>query len=165
MPEVTHALDRWLQALHGFGDLALVQAAVAEQGQVERFGWDSSRGLRVERFQGPEQVAAWCARTPTNVRFVIASAPRPDEDAAGWWLARYEVQIGDYRNQGTWRFALDEAGRLLHLEHQPDDLPLQWREGLPPGKTLGPPGPPHGHGHDHAHDHDHAHANDHDHEH
>jgi hypothetical protein len=151
------ALDRWLAALHGFGDLERVRAAVAGEVQVERFGWDHARGLVVERFQGPAQVAAWCARTPRNVAFAVVDGPLPEEGGPpegpdGVWRARYEVRIGDYRNQGVWRFRLDGQGRMTHLEHQPDDLPLAWREGLPPGMGLGPPGPPRDHAH--AHDHD-----------
>ncbi|MCK6508017.1 hypothetical protein L6R53_32405 [Myxococcota bacterium] len=157
MQPAQDALDRWLRALHGFGDLALVQAAVAAQGQVDRFGWDASRGLVVERFQGPAQVAAWCARTPRNVTFAVVDGPRPEDGAPGDWQARYEVRIGDYRNQGTWRFRLDAEGRILHLEHQPDDLPLDWRDGLPAGKSLGPPGPPRPHAADAGHAHAHGH--------
>lgn len=149
------ALHRWLEALHGFGAEEPVRAALAPDGQVLRHGWDERRGRVLETFTGPAEVAGWCGRSPRTVRFAVVEGPTPDGQEQ---LARYRVSIGDYENGGTWRFHLAPDGRLQRLEHQPDDLPAQWREGIPPGKSLGlPPSADVPHAHDHAHGHAHGH--------
>ncbi|NOY27611.1 MAG: hypothetical protein GXP62_17235 [Oligoflexia bacterium] len=128
-----------------------MQAAFAPDARVERHGWDASRGHVMESFTGHTQIAAWCARSPRNVQFDLCSTPvRQGETIA----ARYSVRVGDYENHGMWRAKLAEDGRLSWL-HQPDDLPDEWRDGVPAGKSLGPPSPEvvtaaaHGHKHDH----------------
>lgn len=153
------AFDRWLLALSTFGDPEAVRAITREDSRVERHGWDSARGRTLETFTGPQEIAAWCARSPRNARFSLASPPEPQGDEL---VARYTVRIGDYENHGTWRARLHADGRIARLVHQPDDLPDEWREGVPEGKSLGPPPPgpqispgAHDHGHDHGHDHSH----------
>lgn len=130
---VHEALERWLAALHGLGALSPVQAAFRPDAVVLRYGWDEGRGLQRERFEGHEAIAAWCARTPREVRFELDGAPAP---CPAGWAVRYAVLLGDYRNGGRWELALDAGGRITHLAHQPDDLPAEWRDGIPAGKQL-----------------------------
>ncbi len=172
----TLALERWLDALRGFGASEPVVAAMADDAEVLRFGWDDRRGVLGERFRGHDEIAAWCGRSPREVRFDLAEPPVPGPDDT--WIARYRISLGDFRNHGNWQLRLADDGRIARLEHQPEDLPQEWRDGVPEGMRL--PGMEttraeleaaaqayaadperhraiatgeHGHDHDHEHDH------------
>lgn len=127
------ALDRWLLALRGRGLLPPLQAALAPGFVVQRFGWDAQRGVLAERFEELPPLAAWCARSPAEVEFLLDGPVTPTDPG---FQARYEVRLGDFHNGGTWRFDLAPDGRIAWLLHQPDDLPEAWRQGVPPGLQL-----------------------------
>ncbi|MCB9779079.1 MAG: hypothetical protein H6742_10990 [Alphaproteobacteria bacterium] len=151
----TAALERWVAALHARGHGSRTAAAVALDARIDRFGWDGSRGTRVEVIEGLGPIVAWCARTPGNVRFAVG----PPRAADGHWQARYTVTVGDFVNHGDWSFTLAPDGRIQWLAHRPDDLPDDWRDGVPDGKSLGPPAVHDAAVHDAAdHDHDHDHG-------
>jgi hypothetical protein len=116
MTEGERALERWLHAVNGRGQLVLTEAAVAEGVRVERLGFGSQRGVLVELFEGPQAVNAWLARTREVVHFELA-AIACDE-------ARYLVRVEgeSWLGGGTWRWQLAADGRLAWLQHQPDDL-------------------------------------------
>lgn len=130
---VEQALERWLSALQGLGAVEPVAAAFEPQGFVLRYGWDEGRGLVRERFEGHAAIAAWVARTPREVEFALAGATSP---AAQGWRVRYRIRLGDFENGGLWQLRLGAEGRIAELHHQPDDLPLQWQEGIPEGLQL-----------------------------
>ncbi|RME25294.1 MAG: hypothetical protein D6798_09305 [Deltaproteobacteria bacterium] len=133
LPTVRQALDRWVLALHAFGRVEEVAAAMADDAVVIRHGWDDGHGVERERFVGHDAIAEWCARSPREARFDLAGDPAPGADG---WRVRYRLTFGDYENFGTWELALAADGRIRRLVHQPDDLPAEWRNGIPEGKRL-----------------------------
>ncbi len=127
------ALERWVTALQGFGRPDDVAAALTRDAEVIRHGWAEGRGHERERFVGLDAIGDWCSRSPREVRFHLAGDPTP---RGSGWLARYRLTFGDYENFGTWQVTLSDDGRIRTLVHQPDDLPDEWRDGVPEGKRL-----------------------------
>lgn len=132
----TVALQRWVDALNGFGRPDLVAAAVASDIYVARMGFHDTRGEVVEELRGRAEVSAWLARTAKVVRFELSAASVTCGSEPGACSCRYLVIAPeDFRGGGTWQARLDGGGRIAWLRHQPDDLPA----------SSGEPARPHRH--------------------
>lgn len=136
------AFQRFADALNRPRDPALLRAAVIDEVRIERHApgergapGDAGAGAApvVESFAGVAEVERWFARTPPVVQFALAGAARPDGDA---WVVEYAIEVGEFRNGGTWLARLADDGRIAFLSHRPFAL----------RDAAGPPGAPHTHG-------------------
>lgn len=125
-PAIASALSRWCDALNSRGPAPIadaVAASCAPTVTIARCGWDADAGTVVQLLQGREAVAGWLALTAAVVRFSIDWPSLGRSGPRGDWQIRYTVSAPDgFRGGGTWTLALDEAGLLLRLRHQPDGL-------------------------------------------
>lgn len=112
------AIERWLNALHATGQEAFVEAACAHDAVIERYGWDGQTRPS-EVFEGHQAIGEWLARSPEGTRFHAGEAALEDEV----WVVPYTVTLQDFRNHGTWRVLLDDAGLVRELQHRPEPLP------------------------------------------
>jgi len=123
------ALGRWVKALNAQGLARLVEAAVAPDALVERYGYGPDAGRLVELIEGRESVRRWAALTPSAVSFALAGpvsvVPEPEGPVGE---ARYRLAALDFVNGGAWRFRLDAGGRIAWLRHMPDDIEGAVRE-------------------------------------
>lgn len=117
LPEIVQALA---EAMSQRGEPAAVARAFHPEAELRRLHWGARRGQLAESFVGHPAIAAWLARSPAGVRFEALLPVTAEEGAL---VVRYAITVADFHNQGTWRLALDPGGRILRLEHQPDDLP------------------------------------------
>lgn len=117
LPESVQALA---EAMSQRGEPAAVARAFHPEAELLRLHWGERRGLLAERFVGHPAIGGWLARSPAGVRFQALPPVTVDEGAL---VVRYAITVADFRNQGTWRLALHPDGRILRLEHLPDDLP------------------------------------------
>ncbi|PKN56160.1 MAG: hypothetical protein CVU56_17560 [Deltaproteobacteria bacterium HGW-Deltaproteobacteria-14] len=159
------ALARWVAALNSFGEAAAVDAAIAPEMAIDRYGFFNNHGRLVERIVGRRDVGRWLALTPREVLFDL---PAPievvDTPQGPMGEADFRVQAPDLTNIGRWEFRLAEDGRLAWLAHHPGEIDDPVAENLPAGEERwGNAGCAVGHGHGHGHDHDHDHGHDHHH--
>ncbi len=116
------ALRAWVDALNGYGDLALTSRAVAADVVIERGGFGPQSGEVVQTLQGVAAANTWLAMTRHVVRFFAQEASLRREGSL--WVARYRLTApDDFVGGGLWRFATDASGRIARLQHWPDDLP------------------------------------------
>lgn len=126
------AAERWLEAVRSRGPGDALARAAAPEVVVERYHW--APPALAKRYSGQAEVGAWLAMSPARLVWSLEGPVQPGADGA--WEVRYGVAVGDFFNTGLWRFWLDAEGRLLRLEHRPEDLPEAWRRGVPEGKRL-----------------------------
>lgn len=134
LPELMSAEDtlgRWLDAVRSRGEGGALEFAVAPEVVVERHHWASKEVA--ERLEGVEAVRRWLAMSPPRVEWSLERRVWVGED--GVWEAAYGVRVGDFVNTGRWRFRA-QKGQIVWLAHQPEDLPEEWRRGVPEGKKL-----------------------------
>ncbi len=116
------ALRMWVAALNGYGDRTKTALAVADTVVVERGGFGAERGQVVQTIAGTEAVNTWLAMTRHVVIF-FADEASLRRDGPGWSV-RYRLTAPDeFVGGGSWLFAVDDSGRIVRLQHWPDDLP------------------------------------------
>jgi hypothetical protein len=119
-----------------------VSAAFAETATLERHGPGDQEAVRAgqggppaEAFAGPDAIARWLRRTPSQYRFGLEGAARAagavgaeaaeavivdGDDARGpAWQVEYWIRSDDFANGGLWLGRFDRDGRLLWLSHRP----------------------------------------------
>lgn len=114
--------DKLVAAFNNPGDGALVEAALAFAGRVDRHDpapRGADPGPIAERFEGWLAFGKWLKRSPPGLRFSTVGEPQPDGNAL---VVEYAVEIEDFKNGGTWRCVFDEDGRAKHLAHRPFSL-------------------------------------------
>lgn len=117
------ALDLWVVALNGRGEKDLVEAAVDENAQVERFGFRERSGRLAETFVGAKSVAEWMTRTPEGTVFgVEGPVSVSEQDGVLVGAARYKLEVKYFTGGGHWSFRLAPDGRIAWLAHEPDDV-------------------------------------------
>ncbi|GEM_PF-3025176 len=95
---------------------------------VHRCGFDAERGEIVETFIGVDDVVKWAERSPRDINFAIGT--RNGNDVA------YIARVSGFVGGGTWSLALNAAGEIVSLRHQPDDLDAarqdapEWRDAI-----------------------------------
>lgn len=114
------AMQRWLAALNGRGDLALTQAALARGVVIERCGFGGQRGQVVQVIRGQPAANRWLKMTRAVCQFELAGELSGDGEP---FSARYRMTALDFVGGGLWQFRLDAGGRIAWLRHQPDELP------------------------------------------
>lgn len=124
-------LRRWLSVVASRGADPDLDQLLAEDVWVERYHW-SPPGL-AQRIEGREAVRAWLARSPVVVKWSLESAGTLRE--GGWVDVYYGVRVVDFFNQGLWSLRVQD-GRIVQVLHQPEQLPEEWRQGVPEGKSL-----------------------------
>lgn len=103
------------------------RSLISETIVIERFGFDDNRGEVLEELRGIDAAKEWTERSPAGTHF---EAKRAAESV------RYEVSVVGFRGGGVWRLSVDEAGRITHVEHRPDDLKVElqddpeWRDNV-----------------------------------
>lgn len=123
------AIENWVAALNlrgAEGRARLVEAALPDV-EVVRFGFGANKGRIVETIRGHEAVAAWFDTTPDIIDFELDGPVTVDESGLG--EVGYKVIAGDFENGGTWRFWVDEDGRIATLEHHPKEIEEAVEEG------------------------------------
>ncbi len=149
------AIENWIAALNekGRSSRVRVEAAVHPEIRVERFGFGANAGRLVEVIRGTEGVAEWFGITPEVVQFELAGPVEVEGEGSGVEKVGYRVVAGEFVGHGTWRFRLHDDGRIVWLEHRPDDIPDAVQEGsfrIGEGRMHGDH-PHHGEHHHHHH--------------
>lgn len=125
-----HAIRKWVVALNERGSKPLFEAAVHPDIVVERFGFGSRRGTLVQKMEGGPAVAEWFGITPAGVRFEIAGPVVLDPDRTPEVArTRYRLSIADIVGGGQWSYRIHDDGRVVWLEHAPDEIPDPIEEG------------------------------------
>jgi hypothetical protein len=130
------AIENWVTALNTRGSqmLVCVEAAVHPDVRVVRYGFGANQGRVVEEIHGVTGVAEWFGLTPDVIEFELAgpvdslNEENGVEDAVVRGV-RYQVLAGDFVNGGSWRFRVHEDGRIIWLEHRPDEVDDAVQEG------------------------------------
>lgn len=130
------AIENWVTALNtrGAQTRARVDAAVHPDIRVVRYGFGVNQGRVVEEIHGAAGVTEWFGLTPDVIEFEVEGAVADEpagsgqEDAAVACVG-YRVVAGDFVNGGTWRFRLHEDGRIIWLEHRPNEIEDAVQEG------------------------------------
>ncbi|MFO0744720.1 MAG: hypothetical protein U1F43_03465 [Myxococcota bacterium] len=118
-----HAIRRWVVALNARGTRTSVEAAVHPDVVVERFGFGSNAGNLVQTLQGASAVAEWFGLTPAGTIFEIAGPVVLDPDVTPEVArARYQFSVADIVGGGKWGYRLHDDGRVIWLEHAPDEI-------------------------------------------
>lgn len=125
-----HAIRKWVAALNTRGAPPSFEAAVHPDIVVERFGFGRKRGALVQVLRGASSVAEWFGITPEGVRFEIAGPVVLDPDRTPEVArTRYHLEIADIVGGGTWQYRIHDDGRVVWLEHAPDEIDHSVEEG------------------------------------
>lgn len=125
-------LNAWVAALNACADQGVGDSCASDV-VVQRYSWRPEQTAPVERMQGHEAVETWLRRSRVRDLFTLEQVRSTGPDTG---QARYRVNWGDFVNHGQWTVQLNAQGLILRLEHRPMDIPEEWREGPPEGKTL-----------------------------
>lgn len=159
MVEVLDIWELFVNALNGSDRRSALAQAFDPEAQVRRYGYHGSRDEVLEQFQGLEQLVAWLERTPTTIAFELCPqtlAPM----AQNRWTVRYRLTAPeDFVGGGLWIGRTGGDGRLLDLEHRPDDLDPKYGAAVAE-RPVASHRVNHVHAHDHLHDDSH-HLGDH----
>ena len=146
-----HAIRRWVIALNARGTQASIESAVHPDCVVERFGFGTKSGVLVEMLQGAPAVAEWFDRSPQGTVFEIAGPVVLDPDQTPEVArARYAFEVATVTGGGQWTFRVHDDGRVIWLEHAPDDIADPVEEG---GHRGGSDREHHDHPHSEGHHH------------
>jgi len=150
------ALQRWVDSLNTFGEPAVVDAAVAPDVVIHRYGFATQKGQLVEHIVGRDDAGKWCSLSPRSAVFDLPEPVRVvDTDDGPMGVAAFRVKVPDLTNNGRWEFRLADDGRLAWLAHHPGEIEDAVEEHLPMGDRWGAHAcevDAHEHGHDHDHD-------------
>lgn len=109
-------------ALNHGGDAAALHRAVAETVRVRRYGYHGTRHEVLEQFDGVDQLQQWLQRTPAVVQFQLQTETL-QTDGSSRFRIRYHLTAPDeFEGGGLWQATVGGDGRLLELDHRPDDL-------------------------------------------
>ncbi len=156
--EVIDIWELFVKALNGSDRRSALAQAFDPAAQVRRYGYHGSRDEILEQFQGLEQLVAWLDRTPTTIAFELCPqtlAPLGQDQ----WTVRYRLTApDDFVGGGLWLGRMGGDGRLVELEHRPDDLDPKYGAAVAERPLAS-----HRSDHQHAHAHDHVQDRHHDH--
>jgi len=147
-----HAIRKWVSALNERGS-KLLSDAVHPDIVVDRIGFGSKRGTLVQTMKGAPAVAEWIGITPAGVRFEVAGPVVLDPDMTPEAArTRYRLSIADIVGGGQWTYRIHDDGRVVWLEHAPDEIadPIEEGDHLS-GSTREHHDHPHHEGHQHHH--------------
>lgn len=112
----------FVYALNHAGQADALRRAVCEAVTVRRYGYHGTRQEVLEQFNGLEQVQRWLERTPPTVEFFLLEATLQC-DGPQTYSIRYRLTApDDFHGGGLWKARCGADGRLLELDHRPDDL-------------------------------------------
>lgn len=125
-----HAIRRWVVALNARGTRTSVDAAAHPDIVVERLGFGSKAGRLVQTFKGAPAVAEWFGLTPAGTFFELAGPVVLDPDKTPEIArTRYQLQSADIVGSGGWAYRIADDGRVIWLEHAPDQIADPIEEG------------------------------------
>lgn len=121
--DLQEAIARWLEAVNLRGDSNAVEKATVPTIQLDRCGWGENNGKVVQVFKGWKELSDWLQLTPADTVFTLDSDISPKSDDAHFdGVVRYRLEVLDFVGGGEWRFRTAADGRLLRIEHRPDNL-------------------------------------------
>ncbi|MBM4343796.1 MAG: hypothetical protein FJ100_10520 [Deltaproteobacteria bacterium] len=116
------ALRAWVAALNAYGNRSATGRVMADEVVIERGGFGAERGRVVQTIRGLDAANAWLRMTRHVVTFSADEATLHSQGRG--WSARYRLTApDDFCGGGLWQFELDGHGRIVRLQHWPDDLP------------------------------------------
>lgn len=121
--DLQQTIDRWLRAVNLRGESQAVEKATVPTIQVDRCGWGENNGKVVQVIKGWKDLSAWLRLSPDGTVFNLDSEVCSSSDQEPFEaVVRYRLEVSDFVGGGEWRFQMAEDGRLVRIEHRPDNL-------------------------------------------
>lgn len=124
--QVIQTLQEFVFALNHSGERGALLRAMDDAIRVRRYGYHGTRDQVLEQFDGLDQVQQWLQRTPSTIEFSLLDSTLQPTGPRSYSIRYRLTAPDDFVGGGLWQATLGSTGKLVALDHRPDDLDAKY---------------------------------------